>query len=286
MTARPPLDVAKLRRDLLAPSGPLARLDVVESAPSTSTALVDAAGRSRADWPTPAVLVAETQTAGRGRAGRSWETPPRAALTASALLRPAIPDTALGWLPLLAGIAVARTVRDAGADPRLKWPNDVLVPSDSEIEGFGPYRKIAGILAEVVPGVALAVPRAVVVGVGLNVTQAREELPVPSATSLALEGAATDRTALLARLVLELTGVVERFQDAGGDVVAPGLAAEYADLSATLGTRVRAELAAGGGVVEGLAVGLGGDGALVVATPDGERTVHAGDVHHLRAAAR
>ena len=279
---REPLDVDALRA-LLAPAGPLARLEVVETSSSTNTELVDAVRSAATPWPAPAVLVAEAQTAGRGRAGRTWQTPRHAALTASVLLRPRVPDAALGWLPLLAGVAVARTLRDAGADARLKWPNDVLVPAATAAEGLGPFRKVAGILAEVVPGGGAP---AVVVGIGVNVAQGADELSVPTATSLALEGASTDRTALLAGLVRHLAAVVEQLEEAGGDATAAGLAAAYGAMSATLGSDVRAELAAGGGVVDGRAVRLADDGALVVATPDGERTVRAGDVHHLRAARR
>ncbi|GAA1712013.1 biotin--[acetyl-CoA-carboxylase] ligase [Isoptericola hypogeus] len=298
---RSPLDVATLRRALLAPAGPLGRLDVVGASPSTNTALVDAARRDPEAWPAPALLVAEHQVAGRGRAGRSWETPPRAALTASVLLRPDVPAGALGWLPLLAGVAVVRALDPllgpVGVEACLKWPNDVLLPAAGAVPGFGAYRKVAGILAEVVPHVpratapdgSPAVRPSVVVGVGLNVSQAAAELPVPTATSLALAGGARagqtgdDRTALLAALVGELVAAVGRLEAAGGDAAAAGLAGEYAARSATLGTRVRAELAGGSGVVEGEAVRVACDGSLVVAAPGGERVVTAGDVHHLRA---
>lgn len=300
---RPPLDVAALRRDLLAPAGPLARLEVVETSPSTNTDLARLARTEAADWPAPALLAAEHQVAGRGRAGREWRTPPRAALTASLLLRPRLPAMALGWLPLAAGIAVARTVRgaapdhrpDDGGPARLKWPNDVLLPAGAPVAGFGAFRKVAGVLAEVVPGVpgserpqrrqpgTYGGATGVVVGVGLNVDQDADELPVPTATSLALAGAATDRTALLATLVRELVGVVGRLEEAGGDATAAGLDAEYAALSATLGARVRAELAGDAGVLEGTARRVAADGGLVVTTGAGERTVTAGDVHHLRA---
>jgi BirA family biotin operon repressor/biotin-[acetyl-CoA-carboxylase] ligase len=274
---RPPLDADALRRELVAPAGPLAWLDVVDTSPSTNTALVDRARRDQG-LGAPGVLVAEHQVAGRGRAGRSWETPARAALTVSVLLRPDVPSAALGWLPLVAGLAVVRTVGDAGVEARVKWPNDVLVPAADDVEGFGPYRKVAGILAEVVPG-----DGGVVVGIGLNVSQSPAELPVPSATSLALAGAeSVDRSALLARLVRALTDDVARLEAAGGDAAVAGIADEYARASATLGAEVRAELAGGGAVVEGAAVRVADDGGLVVTTADGERTVTAGDVHLLR----
>ncbi|MFI2294007.1 biotin--[acetyl-CoA-carboxylase] ligase [Isoptericola sp. NPDC019571] len=282
---RDPLDLPSVRRDLLAPAGPLARLDVVEASGSTNADLADAVRRAPGEWPAPAALVAEHQTAGRGRAGRGWQTPPRAALTVSVLLRPRLEPARLGWLPLLAGLAVARAVDAAGVPgAAVKWPNDVLLPAADDAAGLGPFRKVAGVLAEVVPAIDGQGPAAVVVGVGLNVDQSAAELPVPTATSLALEGARADRGALLGTLVRELVGVVADLEAARGDADAAGLAARYAAASATLGTAVRAELAGGRDVVEGEAVRVAADGALVLATAGGERTVTAGDVHHLRTA--
>ncbi len=273
-----PLDVAALRRGLLAPAGPLAWLDVVETSASTNTELADRA-RHDPHLAAPGALVAEHQVAGRGRAGRTWETPPRAALTVSVLLRPRLPAPALGWVPLVAGLAVARTLGDVGVEARLKWPNDVLLPAATDAGGLGPYRKVAGVLAEVVPG------GGVVVGIGLNVSQSAGELPVPTATSLALAGAdRPDRGRLLGGIVRELTTAVGQLEQAGGDAAVAGVAEAYGRLSATLGTAVRVELAGGSEVVEGTAARVADDGALVLETADGERVVTAGDVHHVRRA--
>jgi BirA family transcriptional regulator, biotin operon repressor / biotin---[acetyl-CoA-carboxylase] ligase len=270
-----------------------ARVEVVETSPSTNSELV-AAVRSHPDaWPAPSALIAERQTAGKGRAGRSWEMPPRAGLTVSVLLRPQVPAGTLGWLPLLAGLAVVRTVSDDGITAAVKWPNDVLLPADDAVAGLGLYRKVAGILTEVVPEAPAADPDApgaggeapaVVLGIGLNVSQTAEELPVPTATSLALAGyPRPDRTDVLVRLLGEVHAVVRRWEKHGGDVVAAGLLDEYTAVSATLGTRVRAELAGDAGVLEGEAVRLDESGALVVRTAWGEgRAVTAGDVWHLR----
>ena len=270
-----------------------ARVEVVETATSTNAELVDAVRSDPAAWPAPSALIAEHQTAGRGRAGRSWQTPARAGLTVSVLLRPQVPAGSLGWLPLLAGLAVVRTVSDGGVTAAVKWPNDVLLPAVDTVAGLGLYRKVAGILAEVVPeapgaghgtpGTGHGAP-AVVLGIGLNVSQSADELPVPTATSLALAGhPRPDRTDVLVRLLGEVHAVVRRWEKAGGDAVAAGLLAEYTAVSATLGTRVRAELAGGAGVLEGEAVGLDESGALVVRTDSGEeRAVTAGDVWHLR----
>ena len=141
------------------------------------------------------MLVAELQTGGRGRLDRSWSSPSRAGLTFSVLLRPTVPVPGWGWLPLLAGLALRRTV---GGDAALKWPNDLLLGPDDG--------KVAGILAQAGEG-------AVVIGVGLNVTLTAAELPVPTATSLALQGAGQlDRTVLLAGFLTELDAVLGRWQ--------------------------------------------------------------------------
>ena len=289
-----------LYRDKLTVPG-FARVEVVETSPSTNTDLVAAVRADPAAWPAPSALIAEHQTAGRGRAGRSWEMPPRAGLTVSVLLRPQVPAGALGWLPLLAGLAVVRTVSDGGVTAAVKWPNDVLLPAVDTVAGLGLYRKVAGILAEVVPappGANGAAPDgaapddaapddaapAVVLGIGLNVSQSADELPVPTATSLALAGyPRPDRTDVLVRLLGEVHAVVRRWEQAGGDAAAAGLLDEYTAVSATLGTRVRAELAGGSEVLDGEAVGLDESGALVVRLESGEeRAVTAGDVWHLR----
>jgi BirA family biotin operon repressor/biotin-[acetyl-CoA-carboxylase] ligase len=272
-----------LRLDKLTVPG-YSRVEVVETSPSTNAELAAAVRADPAAWPPPSALVAEHQTAGRGRAGRSWETPARAGLTVSVLLRPRVPAETLGWLPLLAGLAVVRTVSAGGVTAAVKWPNDVLLPAVDTIAGLGLYRKVAGILAEVVPGTPGQEPRAVVLGIGLNVSQSAEELPVPTATSLALAGyPRPDRTDVLVRLLGEVHAVVRRWEKAGGDAATAGLLDEYAAVSATLGTRVRAELAGGTDVLEGEAVGLDGSGALVVRSESGEeRAVTAGDVWHLR----
>ena len=221
--------------------GPGWRVEVVATTGSTNA---DVADRARAGELPGLVLVAEEQTAGRGRLGRSWVSPPRAGLHVSALLTMA-PSP---WVPLLAGVAVARTLReDAGLSPRLKWPNDVLVAD----------RKIAGILAEVVDG-------RVVLGIGLNVSTRDEELPPDRpATSVAIEGGLTDRLTLLRSLLHHLA--------AGATKV------DYLSLCDTVGREVDVHLP-DGSVVRGGASAVDDDGRLVV---DGTPYA-AGDVVHLR----
>jgi BirA family biotin operon repressor/biotin-[acetyl-CoA-carboxylase] ligase len=175
---RPPLAADALADALLPGSRLLTAVRVVARTGSTNADLLAAA---RAGTAAGTVLVAEEQTAGRGRLDRSWHSQPGAALTFSVLLRPAaIPPSARGWLPLLTGVAVAAALRaQTGLDVSLKWPNDVLVSGAEP----GMAGKLAGILAE-------QAGDAIVVGIGLNVSARRDELPAPQATSLLLAGAA------------------------------------------------------------------------------------------------
>lgn len=281
--ARPPLDAAAVAVAVTAADDRVQRVVVVPRTASTSTDLLEALRADPADWPDRSVLVADHQTAGRGRAGRTWSTPPRAALTASVLLRPPVRLDRFGWVPLLAGLAVVQAVDEvAGVTAVVKWPNDVLVaaPDGSVEPGWGPWRKVAGVLGDLV---ATDSGPAVVVGIGINVSQRAEELPVRSASSLALAGReAVDRTALLAAVVARLVELDARWREAGGDAWAAGLGDECSGVCATLGAQVRVELP-GGGLVEGTATGIAADGGLEVTGAAGQVTpVLAGDVRHLR----
>lgn len=269
---RPPLNVPALRRGLLVPGSLWTSFDVVASTGSTNS---DLAARA-AELPEGAVLVAEEQTAGRGRLDRSWSAPARSGIFLSVLLRPGagVPVERWGWLPLLAGVAAATGLaRAAGTDMSLKWPNDLLVTVRGE------ERKTGGILAE------RAGEDAVVLGMGINVSLRAGELPVPAAGSLALADAvSTDRDPLLRAVLRSLEHWYGEWRAAGGDPAASGLQAAYAAGCATLGRTVRAELP-GGTSATGEAVAIDGDGRLVIALPDGARTtVGAGDIVHLRPA--
>jgi BirA family biotin operon repressor/biotin-[acetyl-CoA-carboxylase] ligase len=266
---RPPLRVASLRNALIAPAGDYAALDVVAGTGSTNTDLAQAARAGAVDR---TVLVAEQQQAGRGRGARTWQSPPRAGLTFSVLLRPTgVPSARWGWLPLLAGVALADAVRATAAVPAvLKWPNDLLVTK----------RKCAGILAEVITGPA------VVIGVGLNVTQTPDELPPDvGATSLAIEHAAcTDRELLLRAILEQLSALERRWRDHHGDPAASGIRDAYRQRCATLGHRVRVQLPAGRSLL-GTAVDIDQDGRLLIIADTGRRhAVSAGDIVHLRVA--
>ena len=166
---RAPLDTAALRAELIGTGLGWRQLDVVEQTGSTNADLL-ARAASGTDV-AGAVLIAEHQTAGRGRHGRGWSATPRAQITMSVGVSVVdVPSTGWGWLPLATGVAVVDAVAPllagAGARVGLKWPNDVLAgPADSP-------GKLAGILAEVAKPV-------VVIGLGLNVTQAADEIDGP-----------------------------------------------------------------------------------------------------------
>lgn len=245
------------------------RVEVLEESPSTNAYVAE---RARAGERPGLVVVAEHQTAGRGRLDRTWVTPAGAALTFSLLVSPGeVPVARWPWLPLVTGLGVVEGVRRAaGVEACLKWPNDVLVGD----------LKLAGILAERVERPTGAVA---VVGVGLNVSSSRQELPVGTATSLLLERASsTDRAALLLAVLESLTGTYDGWRAVAGRAGLV-LRASYRRECSTLGRRVRVEMPAGG-VLDGRAVDVDDDGRLLV--DDGTR-VHvlgAGDVVHVRPA--
>lgn len=257
---RPPLD-----RDRLAavPSSRLSyAVEVVDRAPSTNAVLAE---RARAGAAEGLVLVAEHQVAGRGRLDRAWQTPARSALTFSVLLRPDVAPARWPWLPLMAGVAVHDAV---GAGVGLKWPNDVLL---GEL-------KLAGILAE---RVETSTGPAAVLGIGLNVSTTREELPVPTATSLSLAGHDVDRTDLLVDLLTELDRVYAVW--AGGSAGDELLRSTYTRRCATVGQLVRVELPSGE-TLTGSAVDVDLAGRLVVRSGGTTTVVGAGDVVHVRPA--
>jgi BirA family transcriptional regulator, biotin operon repressor / biotin---[acetyl-CoA-carboxylase] ligase len=268
--SRSPLSPAGLRRALVRPDGLITEVRVVGETGSTNADLAAAAQDGAAEG---LVLVAEAQSAGRGRLDRVWLAPPRAALTLSVLLRPTVPAVRLGWLPLLAGVALVEAV-GPHAPAALKWPNDLLVrTADGD-------RKCGGILAEAVPG-------AVVIGIGLNVAQRADELPDPidpaavGPTSLGLAGASVDRGELLISLLSAFSHWYGRWHAVAGDPAACGLMTAYRSACLTLGRHVTVRLP-GGASIQGHADDIDGDGRLLVATAEGVRALAAGDVHHVR----
>jgi BirA family biotin operon repressor/biotin-[acetyl-CoA-carboxylase] ligase len=275
---RPPLNAKRLAAALVTEDGPWTRLDLRAETGSTNA---DAVSAAREGEPEGLVVVAEAQTQGRGRRGRTWTSPPRAGLTTSVLLRPGVavpergwpaaPPPTYGWLPLLAGVALVEAVTRLAEVPAvLKWPNDLMVGD----------LKCAGVLAEGVPNGGA---QAVVVGIGLNVTLRENELPSDRpATSLQLAGAAmTDRDPLLRALLRGLGGWYARWRLAGGDAEQSGLAEAYRHHCTTIGRSVRVQLPSGEELA-GEATAIDADGQLVVVTTDGRRqSVAAGDVLHV-----
>ncbi len=239
---------------------------------STGSTNADAGAAATHGQPEGLLIVADEQTRGRGRLDRRWQSPPRAGIAMSVLLRPggaasgwpAVPPSRYGFLPLLAGVALVEAVRRLGdVDAVLKWPNDLLIGQ----------RKCAGILAESVGD------GAVVVGIGLNVTVRADELPRPDATSLQLAGSScVDRDPLVRAIARAIESWYARWRDAGGDPVGSGLLDAYRIHCATIGARVRVSMPSGDEVT-GLVTGVDDEGRIVV----GARAVAAGDVVHLRA---
>jgi BirA family transcriptional regulator, biotin operon repressor / biotin---[acetyl-CoA-carboxylase] ligase len=270
------LDAAGLNRALVSRAGLWREVRVVAETGSTNADLLAEAQSGAGEG---LVLVAEAQTAGRGRLGRRWISLPRGTLTFSVLLRPAgVPAGQLGWLPLLAGVAATSALAGtAGVDARLKWPNDVLAGG----------AKLAGILAE-------RSGDAIVLGMGINVFQRRAELPVPTATSLLLAAPETAaagaagadvRERLLIAVLGELACRYRAWLDQPrpGDADGCGLRAQYLRRCDTVGSAVTVMLP-GGQSLTGVATGVDAAGRLELRTDAGLVRVSAGDVVHLRRA--
>ncbi len=249
-------------------------LEALATTGSTNTELV--ARASATDLPDFSVLVTDDQTAGKGRLGRTWVAPRGTTLAISVLLKPTAaatgPGSSLGWLPLLAGLAMTRAVGSlvSGHEVALKWPNDV------QVDGL----KVSGILAELLPQGG-----AVVVGAGLNLTMSHEQLPVPTATSLTLNGVAPDDIVdhALSAYLRHLRELYDAFSTSGLDATASGLREAVTRACGTIGRSVRVELP-GGTDLYGSADSIDELGRLVVrSSGDGSlQPVAAGDVTHLR----
>jgi BirA family biotin operon repressor/biotin-[acetyl-CoA-carboxylase] ligase len=298
-------------------SAALADLHIVEETASTNDDLLAIAATS-AEF---TVIATGSQTAGRGRLGRVWIAPPGQTLAASVLLKPRLPSgetvpvDGFGWLPLLAGLAMTRSVAAALGDTslaptssgpadgserpadserpavsvRLKWPNDVLVNG----------KKVSGLLAELLPALD-----GVIIGSGVNLSIPADNLPTPVSTSLGLHlpaaadavpGDTADATdtavpgdptladAVLAGYLGQLRALYERYLAGGAGAVGSGLLAEVSAACGSIGQPVRVELP-GGSALHGVAVGLDASGRLLVkrSTDDVVQAVAAGDVTHLR----
>ena len=282
----PTVDANSLARRIVLAGGVWESVAALATVGSTNAELAAAA---RAGAASGSVLISDHQSAGRGRFDRVWEAPPGTSLAISALLRPtaSVPLARWLWLPLLTGLAVADGLRMAcGVDTELKWPNDVLIGG----------RKVCGILTERVetaPGPveptshrmveptshrmveSVEIPPAVIIGMGINTTLRADQLPVPTATSLALAGATVDPGGVAASVLLALDGWYRRWL-AGDD-----LRADYAERCTSVGREVRVQLSEREAVT-GRSTGVDPSGCLLVEVDGRERAFAAGDVFHLR----
>jgi BirA family biotin operon repressor/biotin-[acetyl-CoA-carboxylase] ligase len=228
---------------------------------STNTLAMELAQKGAADG---TVIIAETQTGGKGRLGRSW-TSPRGNLYVSVVLRPAVPISKAPLITLMGAVAVAAGVRrHCGVPAGIKWPNDILLSG----------KKVSGLLTEM-----SAEPdriRHIVLGIGVNVNMDSKALQPDvrkmSTTLAAAVGKPVDRTALLRTLLAELDLWYRRFLQNDGEVLAA-----WKELNVTLGHRVT--VSGGGATLEGLARGVDAEGRLILKLDDGTlRQVAAGDV--------
>ncbi len=243
------------------------RLHVAEHTDSTNAHLRRDVESDPAAHPHLSVVLTTDQRAGRGRLDRTWIAPPGSALAISVLLRAgAVPVAARGWIPLIAGAAMADAVAAQlpGSEVGLKWPNDVLVDG----------RKISGILAEVLPG-----PDGdVIVGAGVNTTMAEVDLPVATATSFAVAGERADDDRLIADY---LGGLRDGIAELAVGGATPALRGRISASCTTIGQEVAVSLP-GGDTVTGIAQRLDEDGRLVVGAAGATIAVGAGDVVHVR----
>lgn len=239
-------------------------LEVVAETGSTNDDMLAAAA---AGAPEGAVRSAEFQSAGRGRMARQWEAPAGTSVMFSVLLRPTAPMTHWGWIPLLTGLGIHRTLHRAGADVTLKWPNDVQLGPDR--------RKCGGILTQATSG-------AVVVGVGLNAIT-HGGLPE---TAAAIDSQwRSSREELLTGVLNSIATYYGTWNAAGGEVERSGLLAAYREACGTIGQRVKVMLPAVDEPVVGDARDVDADGRLIVRRDDGsDLVVGAGDVVHVRPA--
>jgi BirA family biotin operon repressor/biotin-[acetyl-CoA-carboxylase] ligase len=256
-SSRLPLSADRIELLITLSSNSWAGPELLDEVDSTNRILAE-----RLDAREGSTIVAEIQTAGRGRLGRTWESPCGSGVWMSVLVRPSDqPRASRAWLPLITALAVRDALAAAcGLESQLKWPNDLVSEGDE-------VRKLGGILVEV------AGPDAVIVGIGINMSLLAEELPTPAATSVLLEGGEPDREAF----VVALQGALEaRLADwrAGESAID-----DYRSACITIGRQVTVHLPDGTELV-GLAEGIADDGRLMVNHQGNTVIVAAGDVIH------
>lgn len=260
MNPRAPFQPDFLHEHLVA-NGPYAQVKVVHTTGSTNS---DVIALAQQGCPAFTALLAEHQSAGRGRMGRSYTSPAYAQIPLSVLIRPSqAAIERLGTMPLAAGLALIDALPPA-SQVGLKWPNDM------QRNG----KKLCGILAE---AVSLGEHPAVVIGLGLNTDIQAAELPVPHATSLSLEGIAFDRNDLAVKILQALHTRLSQWE--ADD---PALLDDYRAVSTTIGQDVKVLLPDHTELL-GHATGIADDGRLIVRDAAGQSHIlSAGDVTHLR----
>lgn len=231
------------------------RVSVVDLTASTQSDLAELVNSSVAK--SGELIVAEFQSAGRGRLDRTFEAPPQSALLFSFYLKPKRARNDWSFLSFLAAIAMHEVIsRNTHETVTLKWPNDILIND----------QKVAGLLAQ-------QIGDGVIIGIGLNVAMSKDELPVPDATSLALaESNNLDRNFLLIDFLNRFENIFDQWESGAN------LVEKYRQISATIGRKVRVEVI-GRDPIEGEAVAISAQGALILS--DGFE-VNVGDVIHLR----
>lgn len=265
------LDAARARESLLARGVDWPAPVILESTESTNS---DLEVLAREGAPEGTSVVADQQTAGRGRLDRTWVSPPGAGLWFSVLVRPGdVPADRLGWLPLVAGLAATDALMEAcSVRAELKWPNDLVAIAAACGGSEGP-RKLGGILSSVVPD-AGGLGDAVVMGIGINVNMGSADLPVKHGTSVLLEGGRLDRTQLLISVLAALHERLRQWR--AGDEAVPR---DYRVRCATIGRRVEVAMPSGT-TVTGIVSGIDDDGHLLVSDGESTARITAGDVIH------
>lgn len=294
-----PLDTAELTSRLTCAPRPWRQVDVHESVDSTNDRAALLAGSDGRPW---RLVAADRQTGGHGRLGRSWLSPSGTSISMSMVVPAGPSPAALGWLPLLTGLAVSRALGRLTGRPEafaLKWPNDVLaLPLRAGDEQPGPVgeafaqdaewpmaegrpsHKVCGILCQSLAGAGAGLA---VVGIGVNVSVPPAELPVPHATSIAecCPGTTPAREDLIVGIADEFAWWHGKFE-AGADGLGEVRSA-YSVACATIGCDVRVHLP-GRRALRGRAQRVDSDGRLVVLEQQagGLHTLAAGDVVHIR----
>ena len=257
------LDLTRIRK-ILGVNGVRVDIDIAESIPSTNSELMARAGLGA---PSGTCIATETQTAGRGRRGRTWQSAPGASLTFSLLWRFEKGAPQLGGLSLVVGLAVLRALRKLGAgaaDIKLKWPNDIVCGG----------RKLGGVLIET-QGDMLG-PTAAVIGIGLNVRlpeALKESIDQPVCDVASLVATAISRNALLATVLAEMIAILDQFQ-AGGFAAFKG---EWLAVHVLQGKQVNV-LAGDGKITHAVVTGVNDDGSLIVLQNSRETALSSGEV--------